>query len=67
MVLLPVCELIPGLALVEPCVDVDGVVLCEPVLPVCEDDVVPIWFWSGFDVWGFDVWSGFEVEVLDLS
>jgi hypothetical protein len=50
--------LIPGLALVDPCVE--GVVLCGfavlPVLPVCDDEVVPIWFWSGF-----------EVEVLVLS
>ena len=48
----------PGLALVEPWVD--GVVLCVPavlpVLPVCDEEVVPIWFWPGF-----------EVEVLALS
>jgi hypothetical protein len=45
---------IPGLALVEPCVD--GVVLCEllPVLPVCDEELVPIWFWSGFEVDVFD-------------
>ena len=53
-----VVPLIPGLALVEPWVE--GDVLCDPavlpVLPVCEDEVVPIWFWSGL-----------EVEVLALS